>query len=72
MLLSIASLLILLSFSTISVAQSAAAVYDGGIGGNASIQLNIGNGGAGQSGLIQGETQNTCIAQGLATHWFPF
>ncbi len=32
-----------------------AAVYDGGYGGNSSILLSIGNGGAGQSGLIEGE-----------------
>ena len=32
-----------------------AAVYDGGYGNNSAILLSIGNGGAGQSGLIEGE-----------------
>ena len=35
-------------------AQSPAAIYDGNITSDAPVKLNIGNGGAGQSGLIKG------------------
>ena len=36
------------------VTQIPAAIYDGDLGGDAPVKLNIGNGGAGQSGLIKG------------------
>ncbi len=55
--------LALLSIASCGWAQTPAATYDGGLTGNASIQLNIGNGGAGQSGLIKGETVVASRAQ---------
>jgi hypothetical protein len=39
---------------SLCAAVDPAAVYDGGYGTNSSILLGIGNGGAGQSGLIKG------------------
>lgn len=63
-------------------AQSPAAVYDGGFGKfNATIELRIGNGGAGQSGLVKGtalrrlEKQTRILIQHIAnqpsqTHTF--
>lgn len=45
------------ALTTPVAAVSPNAIYDGGIkGNNGSIQLAIGNGGAGQSGLIKGNT----------------
>jgi hypothetical protein len=47
--------LLVLALSLGCAAQSPTAVYDGGFGKfNSTIQLRIGNGGAGQSGLIKG------------------
>lgn len=47
--------LVALALAAPSAAIEPSAVYDGGIkGNNGTIQLNIGNGGAGQSGLIKG------------------
>jgi hypothetical protein len=37
------------------LAQSPAAIYDGGYGNDSAIGLRIGNGGAGQSGLVRGQ-----------------
>jgi hypothetical protein len=41
---------------TACLAQQPAAIYDGGLGNgtNGTVKLNIGNGGAGQSGLVKG------------------
>jgi hypothetical protein len=47
----------LLSLASISAAADPDAVYDGGHNStNYSILLNIGNGGAGQSGLVKGSS----------------
>jgi len=43
----------LVLFYAFAGAVDPAAVYDGGVGGNATIKLRIGNGGAGQSGLVK-------------------
>lgn len=48
------SLTCLLKLAAFTYALDPAEVYDGGFSGNASIELRIGNGGAGQSGLVGG------------------
>jgi hypothetical protein len=47
---------ILSAFLALAAAQEPAAIYDGGLGDgtNGTIALRIGNGGAGQSGLVKG------------------
>lgn len=53
------SLLPVLVLCGLCVAQDPTAIYDGGFGNgtssNSTVQLRIGNGGAGQSGLVGGE-----------------
>jgi hypothetical protein len=54
------SSLFLLPLVTVALAVEPAAVYDGGFNStegttNSTIELRIGNGGAGQSGLVKGE-----------------
>lgn len=46
------------------MAQIPAATYDGDLGEGAPIKLNIGNGGAGQSGLIKGIGSSTFLRTG--------
>lgn len=48
--------LVLLALAVGCAAQDPTAIYDGGFGRlNSTIELRIGNGGAGQSGLIEGK-----------------
>lgn len=62
----------LLAFAASTIAIDPAAIYDGGLGDNSTqIRLRIGNGGAGQSGLVKGSQtrSNTYCIYGILT-WF--
>lgn len=50
-----------------ALALEPAATYDGGFGNNSKVELRIGNGGAGQSGLVKGKTTHSPIILSLHT-----